>query len=66
MEYCDCGAPLAFSPDGVHCLGCYEEIAHRPVNEDGELLSDPAGVWWWCDACDAWHRGELSPPEREG
>ena len=66
MEYCDCGAPVAFSPDGAHCLWCYEKIASRVGDEDGELLSDPTEVWWWCDVCDAWHRGELSPHEREG
>jgi hypothetical protein len=26
MEYCDCGAPLDFSPDGAHCVGCFEAI----------------------------------------
>ncbi len=25
--YCDCGAPLAFSSDGVHCVGCYESLS---------------------------------------
>jgi len=29
MEYCDCGAPLAFSPDGVHCVGCSEAVECR-------------------------------------
>lgn len=42
MEYCDCGAPVAFSPDGVHCLWYSETIASRVVDEDGELLSDPS------------------------
>jgi hypothetical protein len=27
VDMCDCGAPLAFSPDGVHCVGCYERRA---------------------------------------
>jgi hypothetical protein len=31
MDYCDCGAPLAFSPDGVHCLGCCER--HVPSGD---------------------------------
>jgi hypothetical protein len=26
-EYGECGAPLAFSPDGVHCVGCRERQA---------------------------------------
>ncbi len=26
MEYCDCGAGLEFSPDGVHCVACYEAL----------------------------------------
>jgi hypothetical protein len=29
MEYCECGAPLAFSPDGVHCVGCFEAAERR-------------------------------------
>jgi hypothetical protein len=29
MEYCECGAPLAFSPDGVHCVGCSEAAERR-------------------------------------
>ena len=29
MESCECGAPLAFSPDGVHCVGCYEAAQRR-------------------------------------
>ena len=29
MDYCECGAPLAFSPDGVHCVGCSERQASR-------------------------------------
>ena len=66
MELCDCGAPVAFSPDGVHCLWCYEMSASRVVDENGELLSDLTEVWWWCDVCEVWHRGELSPHEREG
>lgn len=36
MEYCNCGAPLAFSPDGVHCVGCYEARERRL--ERGERL----------------------------
>ena len=35
MDYCDCGAPLDFSPDGVHCVHCYEALASR-----GERLGD--------------------------
>ncbi len=64
MEYCDCGAPLAFSPDGVHCLGCSEALANWPVDEHGELLPNPTGVWW-CVACDTWHRGEFCPQESD-
>jgi hypothetical protein len=30
-EYCDCGAPLVFSPDGVHCVGCRE---HQVLSDD--------------------------------
>jgi len=33
MEYCACGAPLAFSPDGVHCVGCAEAAACRAERE---------------------------------
>jgi hypothetical protein len=29
MESCECGAPLAFSPDGVHCVGCSEAAERR-------------------------------------
>jgi hypothetical protein len=29
MEYCECGAPLAFSPDGMHCVGCSEAGERR-------------------------------------
>lgn len=36
MEYCNCGAPLAFSPDRVHCVGCYEAMERRL--ERGEML----------------------------
>ena len=36
MDYCDCGAPLDFSPDGVHCVGCSE--ARERCLERGELL----------------------------
>ena len=31
MDWCECGAPLAFSPDRVHCLGCCE---HRVPSGD--------------------------------
>jgi hypothetical protein len=65
MEYCDCGAPLAFSPDGMHCLGCYEAIANWPVDEHGELLPNPTGEWWWCYECDTWHRGQFCPKEMD-
>ena len=29
MESCECGAPLAFSPDGMHCIGCSEAAERR-------------------------------------
>lgn len=30
MDFCDCGAMLSsFSPDGVHCVACYEALAGR-------------------------------------
>jgi len=29
MESCECGAPLAFSPDGVYCIGCSEAAERR-------------------------------------
>ena len=29
MESCECGAPLAFSPDGVHCVRCSEAAERR-------------------------------------
>ena len=34
MEYCLCGAPLDFSPDGVHCLACSE----RPSMEEQKVF----------------------------
>jgi len=33
MEYCECGASLAFSPDGVHCVGC-SEAAERQLSRE--------------------------------
>ena len=36
MDYCGCGAPLDFSPDGIHCVGCYEALERRL--ERGALL----------------------------
>jgi hypothetical protein len=38
MEYCDCGAPLAFSPDGVHCVGCYEVGVPRGTSQQNESM----------------------------
>jgi hypothetical protein len=35
VEYCSCGAPLAFSPDGVHCVGCYESRSARAIDVEG-------------------------------
>jgi hypothetical protein len=29
MESCECGALLAFSPDGTHFIGCYEAAERR-------------------------------------
>ena len=31
MDLCECGAPLVFSPDGVHCLACCEH--HVPSGD---------------------------------
>ena len=32
VEYCSCGAPLAFSPDGVHCVGCCESRSVHAID----------------------------------
>jgi hypothetical protein len=35
MDYCDCGTPLDFSPDGVYCLVCYEALSCWPDERGG-------------------------------
>jgi hypothetical protein len=60
-EYCSCGAPLAFSPDGVHCVGCYESLSGRVVGqywhcENEACLKDISGDGerYQCVGCEGW------------
>src|SRR6266567_322458 len=72
MEYCDCGAPLAFSPDGVHCLGCYEslnglvagqswhcenEACLKDISGDGERCQCVGCEGWVCAGCSSRFQG---------
>ena len=61
MEYCECGAPLAFSPDGMHCVGCYEVLSERGADqfwhcENEACLKDISGddERYQCVGCEGW------------
>lgn len=43
MNYCDCGALLAFSPDDAHCTACYEEQLSTEYGYSFETLFDYDG-----------------------
>lgn len=37
MTLCDCGAPLLFAPDSIHCITCYTAIIARAYSPDVAL-----------------------------
>jgi hypothetical protein len=59
VEYCDCGAPLVFSPNGVHCVGCYEALAERSDGgswhcEHEDCFRDISRERFQCVGCERW------------
>ena len=64
MEYCDCGAPVAFSPDGAHCAGCSERRASSDEQEPAwspwfVSFPNPDGVKCNASVVRTWRRGSL-------
>ncbi|GCF07342.1 hypothetical protein [Dictyobacter arantiisoli] len=49
MDYCTCGGPLDFSPDGVHCLSCSEAGSFVQVDSVSSMVTDmrAAGFSAW-------------------